>query len=263
MVRRNSFEIDPASHPLAPAIMAFNRGNGWYRAVIGPPAGPGWVRLAEFSGDVPELDRRLQKFELIEGGHAGYAAAALIQQVAHPLVSLIAWCVLTGPGVPELDPGTTWLRGHPHGIFDRVSVGGGLTILPEDGEETARVTGERIVGTMRPLVASIRSVRKVGLPGLWRGVGDLVARCFIGAAAAMGSVETGVAAAEAILVRAPDPIRTTPRWHRNETNGMWFALRSVCCLAFTGIAGIYCDTCPLLDDDEILRRLASNPAGAV
>jgi hypothetical protein len=98
---------------------------------------------------------------------------------------------------------------------------------------------------------------------MWHGVSDLVARTFLGAAATLGSVETGIAAAEAVLTRAPEVIRITPRWHVDRATGMWFSLRSVCCLAYTGTLGLYCDTCPLLDEFEIATRLASNQAGAL
>ena len=131
-----------------------------------------------------------------------------------------------------------------------------------DDEAVATDVGAMIVDSLSPLVFAIREERKVGLTGLWHGVRDLVARTFLMAGSGLGSVETGMAAAEAILTRAPDVIRATPRWHRDPTTGMRFSLRSVCCLAYTGISGLYCDTCPLLDDDEIIRRLASNVAGA-
>lgn len=186
----------------------------------------------------------------------------MIQQVAHPLVSLTAWCILLGPGMPDVSPSSVWLRQHPQGLFDRVAISGDLAIQAT-GEEAATAAGAAIVGSFYPLIESIRLARKVGLAGLWHGVSDLVARTFLGAASALGSVETGIAAAEAILTRAPDVIRSSPRWHVNKATGMWFSLRSVCCLAYTGTSGIYCDTCPLLDDDEISRRLASNQAGAL
>lgn len=261
MVRRNSFELVPNSHPLAPALIAFNRGNGWYRAVIGEPSGGDWVRLSDFSSDEADLERRLSSLELTYGGHAGYAAASLIQQAAHPLVSLTAWCILLGPGIPDISPKSVWLRQHPHGLFDRVAIGGEFTI-PADGEESAGITGAAIVSAFEPLIESIRLVRKVGAVGLWRGVSDLVARTFLGTASALGSLTTGKAAAEAILTRAPEALRLQPRWHVDESTAMWFSLRSVCCLAYTGASTAYCDTCPLLDDDEITKRLALNQAGA-
>ena len=267
MVRRNSFEIDPESHPLAPAIIAFNRGNGWYRAVVGLPARGAWIGLADLASDRSEVDRRLSQLETAWGGHAGYAATSLIQQVSHPLVSLLSWCLLFGPDVPAMAPGSVWLRQHPQGSFDRVAISGELlgprgSTMEVDDEAVATDVGAMIVDSLSPLVFAIREERKVGLTGLWHGVRDLVARTFLMAGSGLGSVETGMAAAEAILTRAPDVIRATPRWHRDPTTGMRFSLRSVCCLAYTGISGLYCDTCPLLDDDEIIRRLASNVAGA-
>jgi hypothetical protein len=268
MVRRQSFELDPDSHPLAPALIAFNRGNGWYRAVLAESDGREWsargewIGMAELSVNVDDVDRRLTKLEAAYGGHAGYAAASLIQQAAHPLVSLTAWCVLLGPWMPDIAPTEVWLRQHPHGLFDRIALGGNQAD-PNTDQDQATTVGSQIVGSLSPLLDSIRSVRKAGLAGLWHGVSDLVARTFLGAASSLGSIETGVVAAEAILTRAPTEIRSTPRWHTNQATGMWFSLRSVCCLAYTGTSGIYCDTCPLLEDDEITRRLASNHAGAL
>jgi hypothetical protein len=267
VVRRNSFEIDPESHPLAPAIIAFNRNNGWYRAVLGRPERGDWIGLAELSSDRADIDRRLSQLEAAWGGHAGYAATSLIQQVSHPLVSLMSWCVVFGTDIPALGPESVWLRQHPQGLFDRLAISG-ERLLPQesstenDDEAIAIGVGATIVDSLSPLVGAIREVRKVGLAGLWHGVRDLVARSLLMAGSALGSVETGMSAAEAILTRAPLVIRATPRWHRDQATGMWFSLRSVCCLAYTGIGGLYCDTCPLLDDDEIVRRLASNVAGA-
>jgi len=270
MVRRHSFELDPDSHPLAPAIIAFNRGNGWYRAVLGRPERPEWIGLSELSSDNGDIGRRLTQLEVAWGGHAGYAAAALIQQVAHPLVSLTSWCLLLGPGIPAIGPDSVWLRQHPQGLFDRVAITGELVAAPMAElppapieEELATSVGAMIVSSLSPLIAAIRQARQVGLAGLWHGVGDLVSRTLLDAGSSLGSVETGIAAAEAILTRAPDPIRAIPRWHRDQTTGMWFSMRSVCCLAYTGTSGIYCDTCPLLDDEEITRRLALNTAGAL
>ena len=267
MVRRNSFEIDPDSHPLAPAIIAFNRGNGWYRVVLGQPDRGVWIGLADFSSDRSEIDQRLLQLEAAWGGHAGYAATSLIQQVSHPLISLLSWCVLFGPDIPAIAPGSVWLRQHPHGSFDRLAVSGDLFVPQGSSMESADASvatgvGAMIVDSLSPLVIAIREVRKVGLTGLWHGVRDLVARTFLMAGSTLGSVETGMSAAEAILTRAPDVIRATPRWHRDQTTGMWFSLRSVCCLAYTGVGGLYCDTCPLLDDEEVIHRLASNVAGA-
>jgi hypothetical protein len=262
MVRRQSLVLDPGSHPLAPAINAFNRGNGWYRAVLGRPDRSEWIGLAELSGDVAEVERRITQLERLYGGHAGYAAASLIQQVAHPLISLTAWCSLVGAVIPDLSPGSVWLRQHPHGLFDRVAISGD-PVLVGKGVESATATGVVIVASLTPLIESIRAARKVGLAGLWHGVSDLIARTFLAAASALGSVETGVAAAEAVLTRAPDEIRITPRWHVDGATGMWFSLRSVCCLAYTGTSALYCDTCPLLEDVEIANRLASNRAGAL
>ena len=262
MVRRNTFDLDPGSHLLAPAIIAFNRGNGWYRAVLWRPERGEWVGLLEFSSDTADLDRRLEKLEKAYGGHAGYAAASLIQQAAHPLMSLTAWCILLGPGIPDINPAAVWLRQHPQGLFDRVAIGGDFTVA-SSAEESARATGAAIVRAFEALIESIRLTRKVGKARLWRGVNDLVARTLLGAASALGSVDTGMAVAEAILTRAPDVLRGAPRWHLDPQKAMWFSLRSVCCLAYTGTLGSYCDTCPLLDDDEITRRLASNQAGAL
>jgi hypothetical protein len=262
MVRRQSFELNPESHPLAPAINAFNRGNGWYRATLGQPDRGGWIGLADLSANVADIDRRITQLEAAYGGHAGYAAASLIQQVAHPLVSLTAWCALVGRGIPDLSPGSVWLRQHPQGLFDRMAISGELATVA-NGEEAATTTGMTIVASVSPLIHSIRTTRKVGLAGLWHGVSDLISRTFIGVASTLGSVETGVSAAEAILTRAPDVIRITPRWHVDPTTGMWFSLRSVCCLAYTGTFGLYCDTCPLLDDEKIVSRLAANQAGAL
>jgi hypothetical protein len=262
MVRRQSFELDPESHPLAPAIIAFNRGNGWYRAVLGRPDQGGWIGLSELSADGADIDRRMTQLESAYGGHAGYAAASLIQQVAHPLVSLTAWCLLLGAGIPDISPSSVLLRQHPQGLFDRVAISGDVATATNE-DESAATTGAVIVGSLSSLIESIRVTRKVGLAGLWHGVSDLIARTFIGTASALGSLETGVFAAEAILNRAPEVIRMTPRWHIDRATGMWFSLRSVCCLAYTGTSGLYCDTCPLLDGDEISRRLASNQAGAL
>jgi hypothetical protein len=262
MVRRQSLELDPGSHPLAQAINAFNRGNGWYRAVLGRPDRSEWICLADLSADVGDIDRRITQLEAAYGGHAGYAAASLIQQVAHPLVSLTAWCSLLGSGIPDIAPASVWLRQHPHGLFDRVAITGDLAIVG-DGDESPTTIGKTIVASLTSLIEAIRHARKVGLAGMWHGVSDLIARTFIGTASTLGSVDTGVAAAEAILTRAPEVIRITPRWHVDRATGMWFSLRSVCCLAYTGTSALYCDTCPLLDDEEIANRLASNQAGAL
>jgi len=270
MVRRRSVELDPGSHPLAPAIIAFNRGNGWYRAVLGRPDQREWIRLSDLSSDREDVARRLSALELAWGGHPGYWAASLIQQVAHPLVSLIAWCFLLGPDLPAMSPDSVWLRQHPQGLFDRVAITGDLAASSTAGpseapmeEDLAIKVGIVIVDSLSPLITTIRSVRRVGVTGLWHGLGDLVARTLLGAASALGSVETGIAAAQAVLTRAPDPIRATPQWHKDRASNMWFSMRSVCCLAYTGVSRAYCDTCPLLADDEINRRLASNQAGAV
>jgi hypothetical protein len=262
MVRRQSLGLDPGSHPLAPAINAFNRGNGWYRAVLGRPDQSEWMGLADLSGDVDEVDRRITQLERVYGGQAGYAAASLIQQVAHPLISLTAWCSLVGSGIPDISPGSVWLRQHPQGPFDRVAISGEPAIAG-DGDEPATTNGKTIVASLGPLIESIRAARRGGLAGMWHGGSDRIARTFIGAASTLGSVETGVAAAEAILTSAPDEIRITPRWHVDRATGVWFSLRSVCCLAYTGTSALYCDTCPLLDDKEIATRLASNQAGAL
>ena len=262
MVRRQSLELDPGSHPLAPAINAFNRGNGWYRAVLGRPDGSEWICLADLSADVTDIDRRLGHLESAYGGHAGYAGASLIQQVAHPLISVTAWCTLLSTVIPDIAPDSVWLRQHPQGLFDRVAISGD-PVMAADPDESATTIGPMIVASLRLLIESIRAVRKVGVAGLWHGVSDLIARTFIAAAATLRSVETGIAAAEAILTTAPDEIRITPRWHVERSTGMWFSLRSVCCLAYTGTSGLYCDTCPLLDDGEIATRLASNQAGAL
>ena len=262
MVRRQSLELDPGSHPLAPAINAFNRGNGWYRAVLGRPVRSEWICLADLSADVGDIDRRISQLEAAYGGHAGYAAASLIQQVGHPLISLTAWCSLLGSGIPDISPASAWLRQHPQGLFDRVAISGDVAPVG-GGEESPTTIGKTIVASLSPLIESIRSARTIGLAGMWHGVSDLIARTFIGAASTLGSVETGVAAAEAILTRAPEMIRITPRWHVDRVTGMWFSLRSVCCLAYTGTSALYCDTCPLLDDEEVANRLASNQAGAL
>ena len=169
MVRRNSFELDPTSHPLAPAIIAFNRGNGWYRAVLGEPSGGDWVRLSEFSSDEADLERRLSSLELTYGGHAGYAAASLIQQAAHPLVSLTAWCILLGPGIPDISPKSVWLRQHPQGLFDRVAISGEFTI-PVDGEESAVITGAAIA-------EHVRATHRIDPPCKEGGGSRFVARC--------------------------------------------------------------------------------------
>ena len=262
MVRRESLELDPTSHPLAPAVIAFNRGNGWYRAVLGRPERGEWTGLSDLASNLDEIELRLARLEAAYGGHAGYGAASLIQQVAHPLVSLVAWFVLLGPEIPDISPGSVWLRQHPHGLFDRIAISGDVAAAITD-EASSAITGTMIVASLQPLIESIRMTRRVGLNGLWHGVSDLVGRTLLGAASALGSVDTGIAAAEAILTRAPEVIRITPRWHVDPDTGMSFSLRSVCCLAYTGTTGLYCDTCPLLDDQEISNRLASNQAGAL
>ena len=175
----------------------------------GDPERGDWIGLAELSSDRADIDRRLSQLEAAWGGHAGYAATSLIQQVSHPLVSLMSWCVLFGTDIPAIGPESVWLRQHPHGLFDRVAISGDL-LLPQEssmegaGEAAAIGVGATIVDSLSPLVGAIREVRKVGLAGLWHGVRDLVARTLLMAGSALGSVETGMSAAEAILTRAPD-----------------------------------------------------------
>lgn len=274
MPRRQSFEFDPDSHPLAPALIVFNRGNGWYRALLGSPEQTGWILLADLAQDDQEVDSRLKMLENSLGGRAGLAAGALLGQVAHPTFSAIAWCLLIGNRAPIADPSLVSLRDNPQAFFDRVSFAGDFVAIEGEieshpdlrrvatQEELLAKSGRKLVACIEPLINAIRRVRRVGVPGLWKGIADIVGQACLAAGSATGSVATGQSLAEAILTRAPDQIRTTPRWFQDDASRMWFVLRSVCCLAYTGTSGLYCDTCPLLSDDEIAARLSVNRAGS-
>lgn len=275
MPRRQSVELNPDSHPLAPALIAFNRGNGWYRALLGTPDQAGWILLADVVQDDQRVASRLKALESSMGGRPGLAAGALLGQVAHPTFSAMAWCLLLGNRAPMADPHLLSLRDNPQAFFDRVSFAGEFVAIGDESEpradlravatqeELLTTCGRNIVDSLEPLINAIRRVRRVGLPGLWKGIADIVGQVCLAAGSATGSVATGKALAEAILTRAPDQIRTTPRWYQDQASGMSFVLRSVCCLAYTGTGGLYCDTCPLLTDEEIAARLAVNPAGSI
>jgi ferric iron reductase protein FhuF len=211
-------------------------------------------------------------------------------------ISYLAWYAanVAGPAVaaftvahrvPDLSRERMSLRVGDGGWFDATAFHtGGMTVLADDpavlpadrsaagragwadGEARthtvadgdalrARLVGE-VVDHLEPMVATLRSRVRLGLPALWGAVAAQCARAFLLTERITGHPHLGRAEADAFFAAACPPLRARPTWHEFIHRGRHHTgmRRGACCLAHKATSQ-YCTTCPFTSDAEREHRL--------
>lgn len=245
------------------------------------PAGPGWLPYPDRVGETA-VARMLAEIAAHQQSDLPVAAQSLVSRLAGPAAMLAAAAVFTDRRLPAPGPAELAIRwlvdGESAPRADGVAFGATrLLVLPGDpvvgapGVETVADLAELqdaltgwVYDTFAPLVDEVSRQSRRGRRALWQGVADRIGGGFLQPGKAVGAADRARAEATATLGRAPKPLRIVPDWLQIEHEGVahLFKRKSVCCLYYKVPANRdeYCNTCPLIERDETVRRLREHLA---
>jgi ferric iron reductase protein FhuF len=241
-----------------------------YTLMPGRPRGRHWVPLPSLA-DPAGARTALRRVEDRYGGGPGLAASFLATWVAglvaYPLVAgVFAERRLLRPPAEAL-----WLRWDRTGdFFDAMAVErAAVTVLPGDPmvEFGAAADGlDRLqddlmrtyVDLLEPVLTTIVEVGRRGRRALWADAVDRIAGWYLLIGQDTEDAERAVAEADATVASASSPGPACSRWLH--VDGRTFKRRAVCCLAYRSprFSDQYCATCPLLSENESVRRLTES-----
>lgn len=155
------------------------------------------------------------------------------------------------------------LRGREVSVWlDPTSRAGCLALgepsLREGGIEALR---DEVVEHMAPVVDALARHGCIGSRAAWLGIGDRLVGALEFIGPPLGQGQRALADAEALVHRPGSPL-DSPR-HRfvacdhlgvRRTIGV----RASCCRSYRTLEGGYCDTCPLVSEDERLERIRAS-----
>ncbi len=236
-----------------------------------PQPGPdeSWHRFDELTAHAVLCDRLPELAEERYGGDRQIATVVLAARLLSPLARLAARPVLEQGRAVEVDADELWLRRHPRGWHNAMSlVAPRLAVTA--GDPLADVHDVEVVDHLdivrdramtqtlalaSPVVARLREVGSVGERALWGQFADAL----IGAVARRhdGRGDAEAARAEAApLLDADDRLWVDPEIARVDVDGRvglaW--RRGSCCLVYRMDGSGYCTGCPLISRDEWWER---------
>jgi ferric iron reductase protein FhuF len=246
------------------------------RAVVAPDGDPlsggDWVDCTDLQSP-DRIERALARIREAQGWRPEAAASSYLgwytAHVAGPAVAAFT----VAHRVPDLAREKMSLHTGDGGYFDATAFhGDGMTVLAHDpvlimSDETwartvadghalrARLVGE-VVGHLEPMVATMRSLVRLGLPALWGTVATQCARAFLLTERITGHPHLGRVEADAFFAVASPPLRARPTWHEFVHRGRHHTgmRRGSCCLLHKTTSQ-YCTTCPFISDTEREHRL--------
>lgn len=206
--------------------------------------------------------------------HRPLGAVTFLSAVAYGTVTPAAFGLYLLDRVADPSPDNLWFRTGGDAVrFDRPALVRPVTALLDgsahpdavmlpDRPTLTRWTGGRLVATLTPVVAAVRSVSRVGPRTLWSFVADSVHFTTLLAAMDAGHdlpaawrraadlVAAMAATAPGMWARPrPFPVRAA------DLDALWL-VRGACCFLFREGSG-FCATCPLVPDPERHDRLAA------
>jgi len=242
-----------------------------FYAEVDQPSGPGWVpyRTVSTADGLADVIGSVQR--LAPDTPPTVAAALFASSVAAGFAAPLTGALLRDLRVATPDPDRTWIHPAYTGVdavaTDRVT----LTVLPDDpltgqpgvvtvanANELRRAALSGYRALLEPLVERVAADTRRGRRALWADAGDRLATYLLLAGRELGDQRAGRREAEALLAVAEPPIRHRVGWLEFEHRGapvIW-KRRSVCCLVYQAPAwrGQYCATCPLIPEQETVRR---------
>jgi hypothetical protein len=268
-------------HPLVASVRRAEAVNPYLAVQFDPPTGAGWVPWTEITeGD--HLQRWLTDLRHSDGEGVlplDVGGSFLGAGLASAVVGVASTMLAIDRRVPDIAPGQLTIHRNAGQWFDRIALRTArVAVLRDDpaaghpdaeavADESALLGwfAERAVACLEPALAGVRAIAPFGLRGLWGAVGDEIASAVVAAdpnaADFAGRIVESVAARTPHLTSRPQPMTLD-----GASGTLDVVVRGTCCLwyktpaahrrAEQGHLG-YCLSCPLIDDDERVRRAAS------
>ena len=158
-----------------------------------------------------------------------------------------------GKGVALLAPRFAALRSDPaRGDPD-------VTVLRRTVDLTDWLCANLIAGNLAPVAGAIRERRLLGWPILWGIAADTCASAFVHAAEMLPDRRRALDIGNAFLAHSDSPFRGRTKLLTRQRAGRRqnYIRRAACCLGYRAEIFGYCETCPLLGEEEIERRLTA------
>jgi hypothetical protein len=263
---------EPAASPLARpfARMAGMKDELYLFARLGAPEDDGeWVSLSKEIEDGELVGEQLrtmkEEWEVDNRGAAIGVVGGLAWQVGGAALFVYA----TERRVPDLSPENVLLRLEQGGIAEVAFASGRFSALASDPDSDAASAvfesedgmrdhlREGLEAAISPVVDHVRSHLRVSKRTMYNRASDLLGQRLL----QFG--DTGVADGEWCgreaerLVRSPDsPLDGATRFFAVENGGRRevFIVRGCCCHGYKHPEHGYCDSCPLLSQEELERR---------
>lgn len=233
-----------------------------------PDGGEEWISAGESlaNGDLlrDQLRRTREKWDLNNRDTAIGVVGGLAWQVGGAAV----FCYATARRVPDLAPESLALR-YADGDLEEVAFSEGFAALAGDpaAEKALAVFNheDALLGWLRrgleqllePTVSEVRKATRVSARTLWGRATDLLAQTFLELGPYSGDQDWCGAQAEK-LVKAPEsPFNGNTEFFTVEHAGTRevFMTRAICCHGYKDPEHGYCDSCPVLTQED-RERLA-------
>jgi hypothetical protein len=256
-------------HPLAATLGRVAALDEYLALELGAGEGDDWIPAAELGAALPACLRRLGEEQ---GTDDRRIQAALffwsyVWKVAAPAIA----CYLTERRVPDVAPGNVALRIDASGgvgalalcsarfaeLDDGPPSASDAVRLADDAELLAWLR-ERVEAHLALTAGAVRACSPLGRRAPWALAADGCATAFLHVGKKLGREEDSCLEADAFLapgsgsrLRSRASFFTLEHAGRRET----FLRRASCCLYYKVPTGEYCTMCPLLQEQERVRRV--------
>lgn len=268
---RDEIVQDVATSPLAETLERVDPEKYYFGMKLGV-VGESWRRadsLARDDGEflAAQMERTRTKWDLNNRDTAISLTGGYAWQVGGPA----AVCYVLSRRVPDISPENLALRfDEDGGIAEAAVIGSRFAALPSDPaashpdavvlDSEAALLGwlrVRLEAGIEPLVVAVRSRMRISRRTLWSRAADLVTDAFLTAGFDTPDQARYAADADAFISTPGSPLRGNTGFFVVERDGRRgaFMTRAVCCHGYKDPEHGYCNSCPMLSQEE-RERLA-------
>lgn len=265
----------PRISPLSSTLRRVSALDEAVRAQVGRPSHGYWLSPSELIDPAtPHLEALVSRAADRLGAERRVAAALFFHMYVWTVSAGAICAYVTERRVPEVAADNIVVEFDERGMGSAVAVlAPRFAALPDDpargdpdvvligreGDLAGWLHARLVGGHLEAVACAIRKRRLLGWPILWGLAADTCAEAFVRAARMLPDDHRVLDAGQVFLGYAGSPLgdRTTLLAREHCGRRRLYYRRAACCLGYKTAVYGYCDTCPLLPDEEIERRLAA------